>query len=376
MKNRLGFLLGGIGIGWLSWLACCPSVCHASASADSITQKDAIPEETNANDTVTFHVNDSHVNEKEPQTTTQSKLTVTNSGRVVVALRAIDSQDANNQFSDPLAHILAGPEYLARTTKLLNTVANNTPTQKSRPRNQVQQVVCRTMMVDELLFRAIRDNKFHAPKQVVILGSGMDTRGFRMAYPGIKWWEVDFEQVVSLKEHLLSDAGVDPTNGGSIKRIKLDLKHGIDRLVPLLKETGFDANAPAVFVLEGVVYYMDKADVATLLGAIPCVPTSHLLVTVLDKGSIEELDSFRTLKRKDKLGRSDKEIKAWADQMKTLWKTHIGDINNILNRNQNKVWAKQTLVKVGGRQASRMFGLDLSVASKIATEFIVDFRAK
>ena len=41
-----------------------------------------------------------------------------------------------------------------------------------RPRNDVNQIVCRTMMVDEILFRAIRNNKFHAPKQVVILGSG------------------------------------------------------------------------------------------------------------------------------------------------------------------------------------------------------------
>ena len=204
----------------------------------------------------------------------------------------------------------------------------------------------------------------------------MDTRGFRMAYPGIKWWEVDFEQVISLKEHLLSDAGVDPTNGSSIKRIKLDLKHGIDRLVPLLKETGFDANAPAVFVLEGVVYYMDKEDVATLLGAIPCVPTSHLLVTVLDKGSIKEAHSFRALKRRDKLGLSDKEIGERAQNMREVWKSHMDDFKSIVVKDPNRDWKMQMQVKVGARMASRQFGLNLSTFWKGSNEFILDFKAQ
>ena len=70
----------------------------------------------------------------------QNKLTLTNTGRFVAGLRAIDSQDENNQFSDPLAHILAGEESMTLVAQSKETIHKSLKGGK-RPRNDITSVL-------------------------------------------------------------------------------------------------------------------------------------------------------------------------------------------------------------------------------------------
>ena len=97
--------------------------------------------------------------------------------------------------------------------------------------------------------------------QVVLLGSGMDTRPWRLKLPpGIAWFEVDQAEVLNAKQQLLGREGVAFTADGPMDQLRFPLRCSKWAGVPLdlqcmgwtdkLKASGFKTDMLTIWVLE------------------------------------------------------------------------------------------------------------------------------
>lgn len=109
--------------------------------------------------------------------------------------------------------------------------------------------------VDALVEEAISAGFF----QVVILGAGYDTRASRLNVPGMRWFEVDRAPMLRRKAKRL--AGLPGVNEG-VRAIPADLAEALD--LTTLRSVGFDPRAPALFVIEGLLHYLQPARVEAL----------------------------------------------------------------------------------------------------------------
>ncbi|OHU80950.1 SAM-dependent methyltransferase, partial [Mycobacterium talmoniae] len=136
----------------------------------------------------------------------------------------------------------------------------------------------RTRFWDEALLRASR-----TIRQVVIVAAGMDARAYRLPWPEqTTVYELDQPAVVAAKARLLAD---DQPRCVRVP-IGIDLA---DDWPGALGAAGFDARQPAVWLVEGLLQYLDEAAVHTLFDRIDALsaPTSVLLYDVVGKTLLE-----------------------------------------------------------------------------------------
>lgn len=235
------------------------------------------------------------------------------------ATRARESDSADPLFDDPLAGVLAGPEGFA----LLNTARNQvsapaqTPAQTSvnAPADTATQpdtaegatadsatkgggehaaapasadeagagssptdtsIVIRTRFVDDQLLRIVDEE---ALTQVVVVAAGMDTRAFRLDWPaGVTLYEVDRPELLEIKEQRLSGVGAEPRCGRVTVGVDL-----VSSWIEQLSKVGFRADRPTVWLVEGLLVYLEEEAVHGLLERISHVsaPGSWLLTDLL-----------------------------------------------------------------------------------------------
>jgi len=198
--------------------------------------------------------------------------------RMTAASRALAHKDINSFYSEPLAELLAGEEMmnLISETSALSKQSAATAGKK----DMVNGVVARTMVVDKTL--EVYTNGVHAPKQVVILGAGMDTRVHRLRLPGVTYYEIDQADVIDMKVHLLNAAGVSEEDV-SVKRVRLDLSGSeLEMLYEKLAEVGFESSNPAIYVMEGLLCYLTVDEAKRLLIALKGTSKSRIISSVVD----------------------------------------------------------------------------------------------
>jgi len=162
---------------------------------------------------------------------------------------------------------------------------------------------------DAVLSRAIR--------QVVILGSGMDTRPLRLELSEeVTFFELDFASVIDYKNEILEP--LIKLHNISTKRvcIKTDLsKVGWDIQ---LTNSGFNSNSKSLFILEGLVMYIDPEGVYELLRKINRLMSSgsEILVHTVTK---EYVDSERNKSARDVLSSVDAPMKFGIDDPNKLY---------------------------------------------------------
>jgi methyltransferase (TIGR00027 family) len=101
-------------------------------------------------------------------------------------------------------------------------------------------------------------------RQTVILGAGLDSRAFRLAWaPGSRVFEVDSPDILVFKDAVLAARGAQP----SAERVAVaaDLTQDWQ---PSLTGAGFDPAVPTVWLLEGLLIYLDADQAAALLTTI------------------------------------------------------------------------------------------------------------
>jgi methyltransferase (TIGR00027 family) len=165
---------------------------------------------------------------------------------MTAAARARESRRTDRLFEDPWAEALAGAEGFAFLE------------QDESLRPPAPAYVVRHRFFDEFLLARAAEGV----RQVVLLAAGLDTRAFRLPWPAaVRLFELDQASVLSYKETILQDAGASPNC--ERRTVPIDLR---DDWASRLLELGYDPAAPAVWIAEGLLFYLSDAAVAQLLG--------------------------------------------------------------------------------------------------------------
>jgi methyltransferase (TIGR00027 family) len=214
------------------------------------------------------------------------------SSRTVAALRAVDSEDPTVPFDEPLAAWLAGDDWLQRIRQVKQA-------SDQYAKGLISDVSLRCMALDEAVLKACQGPA--RIKQVVLLGAGMDTRAYRLALADVAWFEVDLAAISDLKQSLLEQvpASLRPHRNpctGALEHLKLDISVSVDALLPALQTRGFDATAPVLYVMEGLLYYLSKQENQALfqqlsapagsLALLTCIPAA--LIRVVNDPQVQQ----------------------------------------------------------------------------------------
>jgi methyltransferase (TIGR00027 family) len=188
--------------------------------------------------------------------------------RMVAALRAWASAREGAIIHDRWAAALAGDDGEADARVYL----------RAHPHVEIYMAV-RTAFLDDAVKAATGDGI----DQVVILGAGYDTRAARLANGRARFFEVDQPSTQTDKRARL--ASIDyPIDAATYVPCNFEREDFLERLAAW----GFAADRPAIFVWEGVVYYLTEGAVrATLARIASCDAHSRLFFDYVGKRFVE-----------------------------------------------------------------------------------------
>lgn len=169
---------------------------------------------------------------------------VTDTAIWVAAYRAEENDRKDALFRDPFARLLIGDhgDTLARRTQ--------------GSRYTAWSVVVRTCIIDQFILDLISE---HQIDTILNLGAGLDTRPYRLALPAnLKWIEVDFEKIISLKNDKLKNE----TPICQLERVALDLSDKELRQEFFSEISAHSKNV--LLITEGVVPYLSNEEAAEL----------------------------------------------------------------------------------------------------------------
>ena len=114
-------------------------------------------------------------------------------------------------------------------------------------------------------------------RQVVTGAAGYDGRSLRYAKPGVRWFEVDHPATQRDKLARLKRLGI---AAAGVRFVEADFTR--DPVAARLREAGLDADAPSLFLLEGVAVYLEPAVLENVLDQFRQVaaPGSQLAISV------------------------------------------------------------------------------------------------
>jgi methyltransferase (TIGR00027 family) len=220
----------------------------------------------------------------------------------MAAMRAVESlENENALFVDEMASSMAGKRTFRRALALATKASLECADERVY---LASEAALGTWWFDRQLVTVLTTNSFSSargwlsarlrnsarglagpPRQVVVLGSGFDTRPWRMALPPMtKWLEVDLPEVVRAKRRRLRACNAETelhSNTGyyPLRAIQWDV-HGMDitdanaDYTKILDMHGFDMSAPVVWVLENVLMYLSHEDVNGLLTQLSAVSSA------------------------------------------------------------------------------------------------------
>ncbi|MFX1606985.1 MAG: class I SAM-dependent methyltransferase [Promethearchaeota archaeon] len=188
--------------------------------------------------------------------------------RLIAYYRAIESKREDALIVDPFAEQLAGDmdPYFR---------------EHGYTRGTSDYAVVRTHYIDNYVLTPWSEG--HEKSQVVLLGAGLDARAYRFE-PFKKGdhtvFEIDYALINSYKESILKDS-IPLCN---LVRVSADLSEPtwLSKLVTV----GFSPDIPTLWLLEGLVYYIDREIVISVLqtAAQNCADESQVFVDVCVPG--------------------------------------------------------------------------------------------
>src|SRR5512133_3705601 len=177
----------------------------------------------------------------------------------VALVRAQESRRGDRLFDDPYAgaFLAAAPGAFDREQR---AAATGTDDMAAWGAAFWTNAVVRTRFYDDYLLAAAH----HGIRQLVLLAAGLDTRGYRLAWPaGARLFEVDLPEVLRFKQRVLDEQAAAPRTDRRV--IPADLRE--DWITPLT-QAGLHADRPTAWLLEGLLVYLSADQAADLLTAV------------------------------------------------------------------------------------------------------------
>jgi methyltransferase (TIGR00027 family) len=123
----------------------------------------------------------------------------------------------------------------------------------------------RTRLIDKFVADAVAAGV----RQVVILASGLDARGYRLAWPsGTTVFELDQPEVIAFKTTTLAALAAEPTV--DLRPVPIDLR---DDWPAALRQAGFDTGRPTAWIAEGLLGFLPPEAQDRLLDNITALST-------------------------------------------------------------------------------------------------------
>jgi len=166
---------------------------------------------------------------------------------MAAAARARESERADRLFDDPWAAALAGEEGFELLARY----------ESSRPDRPMVVVAIRNRFFDDFLL----GNALDGVRQFVLIAAGLDTRAFRLAWPPkVRVFELDQPGVLAYKQVILDDARASAVC--ERRTVVADIR---DDWAPALLDAGYDPAVRAVWLAEGLLFYLPEPSVHELL---------------------------------------------------------------------------------------------------------------
>ncbi|MDH6139990.1 MULTISPECIES: class I SAM-dependent methyltransferase [Kitasatospora] len=171
---------------------------------------------------------------------------VSKTAQWTAAARALESERADALFVDPYARTVAADTGF----KLLDRYAGA---------GTVEFLAVRTTYLDRAIAAAVAGEGI---RQVVFVAAGMDTRPFRLDCwaDGTTVFELDRPALLAAKEELLD--GAQPPAGITRHPVAVDLA---GEWADSLRQAGFQADRPTLWVIEGLTFFLPEDAVRRLL---------------------------------------------------------------------------------------------------------------
>ncbi len=122
-------------------------------------------------------------------------------------------------------------------------------------------VKLRTRYLDD----ALEERIAHGCRQVVILGSGLDTRAVRKQATGVAYFELDHKATLDLKRARFAEHSIQAA------LTLIPANYITDDWIALLAQNGFDFDLPTHFIWEGNTMYLRRSDM------------KHVMVTIREQ---------------------------------------------------------------------------------------------
>ncbi len=203
----------------------------------------------------------------------------------VALFRALESRLAADRrlFDDPHAHAFLdrrlGAVHAMSRVRLTGRLATGV-IDRGWPGTRAG-VIVRTRFIDDALAAALVEGI----AQVAILGSGFDTRAYRMpGIEGTRVFEVDAPATLAVKRARMEALlGQIPPH---VSMVAVDFER--ENLEEALARTSFRPQEPTFFVWEGVTSYLSAEAVDATLGHLAALsaPGSRLAFTYLDRATL------------------------------------------------------------------------------------------
>ncbi|ADG80416.1 S-adenosyl-L-methionine-dependent methyltransferase OS=Tsukamurella paurometabola (strain ATCC 8368/ DSM / CCUG 35730 / CIP 100753 / JCM 10117 / KCTC 9821/ NBRC 16120 / NCIMB 702349 / NCTC 13040) OX=521096 GN=Tpau_3841 PE=3 SV=1 [Tsukamurella paurometabola] len=204
---------------------------------------------------------------------------------LVAAARAVEADRADALARDPYARIFIEAAGDPRTQAMLNSAEG-----ADGPLSASRHLGIRTKFFDDFVTDAVAAGI----RQVVILASGLDTRGYRLDLPtDTVVYELDQPEVLAFKTETLAAHGA--TAAAGLHTVGIDLR---ENWPAALVGTGFDATAPSAWLAEGLLPYLPADAQALLFERIVELAAPGSRAAVEGQTGAFDLDGFRALQQK------------------------------------------------------------------------------
>jgi methyltransferase (TIGR00027 family) len=202
--------------------------------------------------------------------------------------RAVESRRPDRLFEDPFAEDFVAVAGQVLPSSAIGWAGWRTSRRRRDWRASLgQSIAVRTRFYDDWALSA----SAAGCRQVALLGAGLDTRAFRLAWPQEpRLFELDLPDMLAFKQRVLDRRGAVP----ACRRVPVpvDLR---DDWPAALAEAGHRAGQPTAWLAEGLLVYLAQADNDRLLDRIGrlSAPGSRLALGHMSQEAVSALSARR-----------------------------------------------------------------------------------